>query len=174
MAQFADTLDLATLDLRPGDGRSIDLRVRVQPVTLAGERYEVEHGAVEARVDLSRMVSGYALRLRFEARLLGTCTRCLDDAHPTIAVDAREVDQPGEEEDLHSPYMTSGQLDLTAWARDAFALALPTRLLCRDDCQGLCAVCGVNLNEVDAAEHHHDSGGDPRWGKLREWRAPPS
>src|SRR5438105_8537752 len=43
---------------------------------------------------------GYALRLRFEAHLDGPCMRCLVPASPTVAVDAREIDQPGGGEEL--------------------------------------------------------------------------
>jgi uncharacterized protein len=54
------------------------------------------------------------------------------------------------------------------WVRDALLLALPTRLLCRDDCRGICSVCGADLNSADPDEHRHESIGDPRWEKLRE------
>lgn len=168
MPQRFDTIDLETLSLRPGDGRRIDARVRIDPISLAGQRYDVAEGAVDARLDVSRTLSGYALRLRFEAPLEGACTRCMADASRTVPVDAREVDQPGEDEELHSPYMESGTLELAAWARDALVLALPSKILCRDDCRGLCAICGADLNTADPAEHRHDEGGDPRWAKLRE------
>jgi hypothetical protein len=29
-------------------------------------------------------------------------------------------------------------------------------------------VCGESLNDADPADHEHDTGGDPRWAKLRE------
>src|SRR5579884_3965756 len=93
--------------------------------------------------------------------------RCLEPAAPTFAVDAREVSQPGEGEDLESPYVTDGVLDLGAWARDALALALPAAVLCREDCAGLCPVCGEDLNRAGAA-HHHEPAPDPRWAKLSE------
>jgi uncharacterized protein len=56
---------------------------------------------------------------------------------------------------------------VAAWARDAFALALPVKVLCREDCAGLCPVCAIDLNEAPA-EHHHESTPDRRWAKLRE------
>ena len=39
-------------------------------------------------------------------------------------------------------------LDLERWVRDALAEELPSQILCREDCRGLCVVCGANLNEV--------------------------
>jgi uncharacterized protein len=168
MPPTVDLFDLETLHLRPGDGRRIDADVRVDAPRLGGERYSVAGGPVEARVDVSRTISGYALRLRFEAELEGPCTRCVGAATPTIAVDAREVEQPGEGEDLQSPYLNESVLDLRAWVRDALVLAMPAQVLCREDCRGLCPECGVNLNEVDPTQHQHERAGDPRWAKLRD------
>ena len=168
MPQRFDIIDLETLSLRPGEGRRIDARVRIDPVSLAGQRYGVLAAEVDARLDVSRTLAGYALRLRFEAPLEGACMRCMADATHSVPVDAREVDQPGEEEEFHSPYMESGTLELATWARDALVLALPVKILCREECRGLCAICGADLNAADPAEHRHDEGGDPRWSKLRE------
>ena len=107
------------------------------------------------------------MRLRFDLSLEGPCMRCLEPARLEMAIDAREVDQPGDEE-LLSPYVSEGELDIGHWARDAVALAMPERILCRPDCAGLCPVCGVSLNDADPAEHEHGGGADPRWAKLRE------
>jgi uncharacterized protein len=71
-------------------------------------------------------------------------------------------------EELHSPYLDAGLLDLAAWARDALVLAVPAQIVCREDCLGLCPVCGENLNEADPQAHRHEDAGDPRWAKLRD------
>ena len=168
MPQLFDLFDLDTLSLRPGDGRSIDARVRLDGLSLGGQPYDVTGGAVDARLDVSRTLAGYALRLRFDAPLEGVCMRCMADARPVVGVDAREVDQPGDAEELHSPYLEDGVLRLADWAHDALVLALPPKVLCREDCLGLCSICGADLNTADPEEHRHDEGGDPRWSKLRE------
>ena len=125
---------------------------------------------VPARLDVSRTTGdGYVLRLRFEATLEGPCMRCLEPASPAFEVDVREVSQPGATDELSSPYVTDGILDLHAWARDALALVLPTALLCRPDCAGLCPECGVSLNEA-GPDHAHERPADPRWAKLSEIR----
>ena len=169
MPQPTDIFDLGTLSLASGEGRRIDLQVRVDGFDFGGQRYVVEDGAVTATLDAARMTAGYSLRLRFEARLEGPCTRCLEPADRGVAVDSREVDHPGEDEELHSPYVEGQDLDVRAWSRDALALALPVQIVCREECLGLCAICGQNLNEA-GDEHHHESAPDPRWAKLGELR----
>jgi uncharacterized protein len=86
-----------------------------------------------------------------------------------VAVDVREVHRPGGGEELQSPYVKDEELDVAAWARDAYALALPSKVVCTPDCAGLCPECGANLNTA-GAEHDHDPAPDPRWAKLRELR----
>jgi uncharacterized protein len=163
-----NTIDLARLAPSPGDGRRLDLEVEPGELDLGGQRYSVS-ARTAARIDLSRTSTGFALRLRFTAHVTGPCMRCLDDADVAVEVDAREVDQPASsDEELRSPYVAEGELDLAGWAHDALVLALPGQLLCRTDCLGLCPVCGASLNDADPVEHVHDQGGDPRWGKLRE------
>jgi uncharacterized protein len=165
-----DSFDLGALRLTSGEGRRLDLDVAIDPYMLGGERYPVAEELVPVRLDISRTTGeGYALRLCFEATLTGPCMRCLDQAEPSYTVDAREVSQPGETDELDSPYVRDGVLDVRGWARDALALALPAKVLCRPDCAGLCPVCGENLN-VAGPEHAHEREPDPRWAKLSELR----
>jgi uncharacterized protein len=167
MPAFTDTFDLGGLALTAGEGRRLELAVAVDPYDLGGERYGVAPRPLPVTLDVSRMTGGgWALRLRFAARLEGGCMRCLEPATPLVEVDAREVEQAGGGEELDSPYVDGDSLDLRAWARDALALAQPAQVLCRPDCAGLCAVCGANLN--DDPNHAHERQPDPRWGKLDE------
>jgi uncharacterized protein len=169
MAAQSHILDLDRLALGSGQGRRLEVDLDPGPIELGGNTYALARKPVAARVDVSRTVAGYAFRLRYEGAVAGTCVSCLADATVAVRVDAREVDQAASaDEELRSPYVSEGELDLGAWARDALALALPQRFLCRPDCAGLCSVCGVSLNDLDPATHHHEPEPDPRWAKLRE------
>jgi uncharacterized protein len=169
MAARTDSFDLGGLGLRPGEGRRLELAVDVADFDFGGQRYGVVPSRPEVVLDVSRMTGGgHSLRLRYAAGLRGPCMRCLEPASPQVTVDAREVHQAGGGDELTSPYVAGDVVDLTAWARDAFALALPQQVVCRADCAGLCPVCGENLNE--AGEHAHESAPDPRWAKLSELR----
>src|SRR6266516_1377469 len=162
-------IDLAQLALAPGAARRLDLEIEPGDLSFGGATYSAVPAAVPARLDVSRTVAGHALRLRFEAVLAGPCMRCLDAAEVAIAVDAREVSQPANgDEELESPYVDGAELALAAWAHDALALALPSQLLCRDDCAGLCPVCGRSLNDARPGEHDHPRPVDPRLAKLGE------
>jgi uncharacterized protein len=166
MGQRTEIFDVDKLGLSSGEGRRFELDVPVGAFEFGGQRYELPGEVVDARLNVDHTTAGYSMRLRFDAELAGPCMRCLEDAGRAVHVDAREIDQPGGGEDLRSPYLEEGRLELAAWARDALALALPTQIVCREDCRGLCSVCGANLNEDP--EHAHEPEPDPRWAALRE------
>jgi uncharacterized protein len=162
-------VDLERLALSSGQARSLDVELNLDPIDLGGQSYAPAGGGSEARLDVSRTTTGYALRLRFSTELTGPCVRCLEDAVTGLEVDAREVDQAAaRDEELRSPYVADGDLDVGRWANDALVLALPSQPLCRPDCAGLCPVCGESLNDVDPDAHRHHTGGDPRMAKLRD------
>jgi uncharacterized protein len=168
MAPAAHDFDLGGLRLSAGEGRRVELEAPIEALELGSESYLAEPALVPVELTISRMIGGgYALRLRFSAAITGPCMRCLREASPLVEVDAREVDRPGGGEELDSPYLHGDALDLAGWARDAFALALPAKILCREDCAGLCPVCAADLAQA-GPEHRHESAPDPRWARLRE------
>lgn len=168
MRASAYEFDLAGLQLSPGAGRRLSLQVPIGALQLGGERYEARPASVPVVLDVSKMMGGgYALKLALSATLAGPCMRCLKDAAPEVQVQAREVDLPGEGEELESPYVHGEVVDVAAWAHDAFALAAPAKVLCREDCAGLCPECAADLNEA-GPEHTHERARDSRWAKLSE------
>jgi len=57
-------------------------------------------------------------------------------------------------------------LDLREYFRQLFLIAQPLKILCRNDCKGLCPICGTNKNrnDCDCAEDNID----PRWSMLQK------
>jgi uncharacterized protein len=162
-------VDLERLALSHGQARALDLEVRLELIELGGQGYSPAGGGSEARLDVSKTSPGYALRLRFSTEVTGPCVRCLEEAASSVEIDTREVDQGGTtDEELRSPYVSEGDLDVERWANDALVLAFPAQPLCRPDCAGLCSVCGQSLNDADPEAHRHQTGGDPRMAKLRD------
>lgn len=91
------------------------------------------------------------------AHVVGTCDRCLEPAEFDVAgeVDGyylfEEPERLAEDEDdadyeLVSPDRT---IDLSGALVSALVMETPFVVLCREDCRGLCPVCGANLNEGD-------------------------
>ena len=142
----------------------------MEPFEFGGERYLPVPGTVPAELALTKASTGTVFQLGFTARLHGPCYRCLGDAVLELPISAREYQatNPDGSDELRTPYLVDEHLDLTGWARDAVALTLPDKILCRDDCAGLCPACGKNLNEEPHT--HEDEPADSRWAALESLR----
>jgi uncharacterized protein len=163
-------LNLAQVRLRSGEQYRDEHEIALEPLEFGGQRYLPVPERVPAELVMSRASTGTVFELRFRGRLHGPCQRCLSDAVVELPISAREYQaaSEGASEELRSPYVVDNRLDLSAWARDALALALPQQILCRADCAGLCPVCGADLN-VEPHEHE-EKRSDPRWEALAELR----
>jgi len=164
------TFSLRNAKLRPGEQFRDVVEVELEPLELGGQRYVPVPERPEAALTLTQTSSGLVLELELETRVLGPCMRCLADAGLDVHVSSREyqASSPGASDELTTPYVVADRLDLSAWARDAVALALPDQILCRPDCAGLCPVCGKDLNvEPHTHEEEHT---DSRWAALEELR----
>ncbi|WP_300078992.1 YceD family protein [Propioniciclava sp.] len=102
-------------------------------------------------------------------QLRGECARCLTEIEASAEVDLQELFLfPGvDADDAEASRVESEMIDLEPLLRDAVVLDLPFIPLCREDCAGLCSVCGVNLN--DDPDHSHGEATDPRWAELVNW-----
>ena len=85
------------------------------------------------------------------------CGRCLEPFRLPVqsAFDVRylpaseissEEEREVQDEDLETSYYRDDQIDLNELLREQFYLALPMKPLCLEECRGLCAQCGTNLN----------------------------
>ena len=134
------------------------LPVEVQPFHYGGLEYRVPDDVVDTRLTAARVGDNLTLSLDVQTHVEGPCQRCLNEAD--VAVDTRGVEyvRHGESEgDEHDEgYVAAHQVDLERWVRDLVADALPPKLLCREDCRGLCPVCGADLN-ADPGHQHEEA-----------------
>ena len=128
----------------------------------------------KASADVFRVAGRVSTRLELE------CGRCIEPYE--IAVDAPfelryvpqsensgEGDHEVGEDDLTTAYYREGVVDVIDLLREQFQLALPMKPLCSEACQGLCAVCGTNLNRGTCQCRRNWE--DPRFAALRDLRA---
>jgi uncharacterized protein len=163
------TFDLRTIRIRSGDQARERVEIELEPLLLGGQSYEARPNPVVAELAVTRASSGTVLELAFDVALEGPCFRCLADAELPLSLRLREYEAAKPDGDeMRTEYLDQDRLDLSAWAHDAIALALPDKILCRPDCAGLCPVCGKDLN-VEPHEHVEEVS-DPRWAKLSELR----
>jgi uncharacterized protein len=164
------SVDLRSIRLRAGEEHREAKEIELLPLQYGGQRYVAVPEKVEAEFAVTRATTGIVLELRFDARIHGPCVRCLDDAVLDVSIHAREYQatRPEGDEELTTPYVENDVVDMSAWARDALALALPDQILCRPECAGLCPVCGQDLNREPHT--HEEQPADSRWAALESLR----
>ncbi len=164
------TFDLRSISLRSGEQHRETVEVELEPLLLGGQTYDHEPEPVPAELTVTKASSGTLFELAFGVSLRGPCFRCLEDAELALSLHGREYQatSPGDDDELRTEYVADDRLDLSAWARDAVALELPEKILCRPDCAGLCPVCGKDLN--DDPHEHAEEASDSRWAALRSLR----
>jgi uncharacterized protein len=150
--------DLHSLRFRDASEVWRTLPVEVASFLYGGLEYRVPDDVVDAQLIVARVGDNLTLTLAVDTRVTGPCQRCLVDAD--LAVEARGVDYvrhgESETEDEYEGYVAAHQIDLERWVRDVIADALPQKLLCREDCLGLCPVCGADLN-ADPGHRHGEA-----------------
>jgi len=165
-------VDLRRMKIAVGDVIEREDVLELDEATIGGQRFVFDPPRPTGRLTLSRATTGMVFSLAFEATPRGPCMRCLDEASVQLEIKATEyeaTDASPDPDELENPYLRDDVLDVSAWARDAVILALPDKILCAEDCEGLCSSCGRRL-----AEGSCDCGPPPpdtRWSKLEELRA---
>lgn len=103
------------------------------------------------------------------------CDRCLSDFVYSLDTQAElliqlrnEGIEDNEDPDYKVVSPSEQELDFTVDIRDAILLAVPSKMLCADDCKGLCPRCGVNLNEETC--QCNTEVVNPQWEGLRKLR----
>ena len=168
------------LDLRQIQGPRDRIRRTFQGGALSqggGDQYKVAD-TVTLDLDVRKDGTKYRVVGRLAATLEFECCRCLEPFRWGVGVDvdlmylpasenAREGEVRIEESDLRTAFYLDDQIDLGQLMHEQFQLALPMKPLCRDDCQGLCAVCGANRNK--SACQCVETWADPRLAVLKSW-----
>ena len=141
-----------------------DLRL-IEPATVRGrlrrrgEEVEID-GTVETKVETlcARCLKPVAVPIdaTFSERFVTAVSWRSEEQHELAS------------EDLNLSLFDGEAIDLDQLVREEILLATPSQVLCREDCKGLCPVCGVNRN-LTACECETRQV-DTRWEKLRDLR----
>lgn len=130
-------------------------------------------GPTIVRATLEKTSRQLFLTAEFETAGTFTCDRCLEvftkplaGRYQLVYVSDERAQAGIEDEEVQLIAPDANTIDLTEDVRQFILLALPQKMLCKEDCGGLCPVCGINRNhapcECEVAET------DPRWDGLKK------
>ncbi|REJ78128.1 MAG: DUF177 domain-containing protein [Acidobacteria bacterium] len=165
------------IDLSRSDGATTSFDVVLKPADID---LETDLASVEGDISVTGEVSNEdtmtVVRAEVKAPLNIDCSRCLAEI-PTdqdfsfknafIAGDNVSDEQEVELDlqDLELSFAREEEVDLVDIVREQIILNLPAHPLCKEDCKGLCEVCGANLNEKSCDCKQEET--DPRWAALK-------
>lgn len=88
--------------------------------------------------------------------VVGECSRCLESASRAVesSVSVKFSLTPDLDNDEY--LYKSGKVDLTSPVNEEIIVNQPTVIYCKDDCKGLCPVCGANLNKTDCGHGNNE------------------
>ncbi len=148
------------------------------PVESLNREELVGLGQIACRGQIRAVSAGFLLEANLSYQQTLACVRCLEpidepvDARVELIIAVRASPPAvGElelsETDLYTLYVDEEQLDTRPMLLEQVQLNIPMRAICREDCAGLCRVCGLNRNHGSC--DCDDGPTDPRWEALRQW-----
>lgn len=135
--------------------------------------------AVVLAADIHRDKDQFRLVGKVRTTLELVCSRCLEPfrapmdesfdvlflPHAVSTGDDGSDEKKVEDDDLTTAYYSDQVIDLGQLLQEQCYLAVPMKPLCREDCRGLCTICGTNLNTTTCG--CTESWEDPRLAPLR-------
>lgn len=146
----------------------VEAGIDMDKIVLKGESYPIRKKQPLSVVLRNEGKSAVSIRFKTELVLGIPCSRCLEEVPYEVSLDYEgkaDLDHPAEDEDLISD-IEEKELDLDMLIFDEVVPQLPTRVLCREDCKGLCPVCGTNLNEKECGCDR--TVADPRMAAIQD------
>ncbi|HNW81669.1 MAG TPA: DUF177 domain-containing protein [bacterium] len=100
-------------------------------------------------LDVSSYRAGETVCLKFEGNFtIGTlCDRCAADLEVCTDVSESYYLFPERSSNDVDYFYSGDSIELDDFVRETVIINIPGKILCSDDCQGLCPRCGVNLND---------------------------
>jgi uncharacterized protein len=128
---------------------------------------ECEAVKVNALVDCLDNI--YRVRLTVDTVLRLKCDRCLEDFDSAFSEKSERIYQVGSgtldgDDEVEVLENGSREIDLSNALKEAFVIARPISIICKEECKGLCSNCGINLNQKKCACFTETI--DPRLEKL--------
>ena len=112
------------------------------------------------------------IELEGEVTLALPCDRCLREVAETVSfrtereVDFSQTDEERAAELDETNFIDGYDLDVDAFVCEEILLGFPMKVLCQEDCKGICKVCGANLNEGECGCDRTEL--DPRMSVIRD------
>lgn len=165
--------------LKRGEGQFLPYNAEVLLSSLEGGFSELEQSPLKVALEAAYFSERVIIKGEWEVNIIAECSRCLEKTFYSVKENFYEefthLQGSGEQDEgLAKENIEKGDvfafkgevLNLTEFLRQSILMALPLKVLCREDCKGLCVVCGRNRNKEQCNCTQENI--DPRLSMLQE------
>lgn len=142
------------------------------PELYSGEEDAGLKSNIDVDIELTKVLREVTVLGDVSFSMVAPCSRCLEPVTLDIRIPIRLLLSPSDkikdEEDVDHETYAGDEVDIGGYLREQIAMSLPVKVICSDECKGLCPNCGVNLNfETCDCEKQWV---DPRFAALRKFK----
>ena len=158
-------LDVKGIINTPGDGIAFNEELDLSDVDFGGVCPAVQPVSVVGTVQ--NIAGMLQLHAELDTELSCVCDRCGAPFEKPfhVTVERMLASELEDEDNDDILLLVDGAFDLDELVRETFILNMDTKMLCREDCKGLCSGCGANLNFEECRCKKEI---DPRWAALQK------
>ena len=156
-------IDISKILMKKGETLSFEGE---EPITSIEDCPDVQKvlEPVKVKGTVTNVKGSFEVCAKCEAAVLMACSRCLEPVKVKAQFDLDELfSNTGNEEEAET--FEAESLDLTSAIKRNLLLNLPMKVICKEDCKGLCPICGSNLNQGQCGCKTDNI--DPRFERLR-------
>jgi uncharacterized protein len=171
-------VELFIPDLKKAKGRFLKFYAEIKVSGSGVKAYQDNDPVLKVSLQAAYVNNRVLIKGNWQAGFLGECSRCLEQTNFTLRESFAEEfihlqageggGTAGNISEKDEQFLFKGELlKLDEYFRQSFFLSLPLKILCHEDCKGLCPICGQNKNKSSCS--CTDESTDQRWTPLKHF-----
>jgi uncharacterized protein len=135
-------------------------------------RDDIYPNAIDVKVNLNKFEKNITCQIEIKTKAVFKCDRCLSEFNEIRSEKNEVLFQLGQDshisddEEIVRISPEQKEIDMTDFIKEMLILSVPMKAICKEDCKGICASCGADLNSENCSCSGESA--DPRWDKLSE------
>lgn len=166
-------------ELKKVEGKFLSYNTRTELGSFGNEIVKNDTIFLDVQLEAAYVPRRVLIKGKWLVEIMGECSRCLEKIVLVLKEELYDqftqlkgIGEPGEgmartDGQNGEGFVFSGDmLDLKEYFRQLVIMSMPLRMLCSEDCRGLCPACGVNRNTEECSCRQKST--DPRWAMLQQ------
>ena len=145
VSRWTMIIDVSDILKNEGAGIKVEGEVNIDFIDFSGMELKLI-SPISVIGDIRNIGGNLYLNANGQTKFVTECARCLDDVNVEFAFPIEQIFSNSVTDDVDIEFIESGTIELDEIIESQLCMNLPMSYLCKEDCKGLCAKCGCNLN----------------------------